>query len=258
MNRDDPRWLEHLDIITAWGEASAANQTPPPTDEQLWAASRIRRDLNLPEHIDTEKLAELREAFNTGRYPTRIDLQAVADALHRRGHHAVVEHTGGNTATLYAGRQAPDRYGDPRWSAAAGPGWFEAPSHRPFVDTSELAVGPDSDDSWAVTVPEHPTLDDLVDLIVAVIDEVQARRARLAHAADAARDAMWATFAAQYPQVTTGDLAPGADAAFVTESDKLLAGWLDDNWPATGTVPAHIAAMASRAHRSAASQDHRS
>ena len=57
MNRDDPRWLEHLDIITAWGEASAANQTPPPTDEQLLAASHIRRDLNLPEHIDTERLA---------------------------------------------------------------------------------------------------------------------------------------------------------------------------------------------------------
>ena len=62
-------------------------------------------------------------------------------------------------------------------------------------------------------VPEHLTLDQLVDLIVAVIDEVQMRRARLAQAADAAREAMWATFAAQYPEVTTGDLAPGADSA---------------------------------------------
>jgi len=201
----------------------------------------------------------LREAFNAGRNPTRVDMQAAADLLHRRGHHAVVEHTGGNTATLYAGRQAPDRYGDLRWSAAAGPGWFEAPDHRhPFADTSELAVGPDSDDTWAVTVPEQPTLDQLVDLIVAVIDEVEARRARFAQAADAAREAMWATFAAQYPEVTTGDLAPEADRAFVTESDKLLAGWLDDNWPATRTVPANIAAMTSGAHRSAAGEDHRS
>ncbi len=109
-----------------------------------------------------------------------------------------------------------------------------------------------------MTVPEHPALDHLVDLIVAVIDEVETRRARLAQAADAAREAMWATFAAQYPEVTTGDLGPGADAAFVTESDKLLAGWLDDNWPATRTVPAHIAAMASGTHRTAAGEDHQS
>ena len=107
-----------------------------------------------------------------------------------------MEHTGGNTATLYAGRRAPDRHGDPRWSAAAGPGWFDAPGHRqPVADTSELSVGPDSDDTWAATVPAHTTTPDLVDLIVAVIDEVQARRARLAQAAVAARDAMWATFA---------------------------------------------------------------
>ncbi len=249
MDPDDPRWREHLDIVTAWGEASAGNQTPPPTDEQLWAASRIRADLNLPEQIDTELLEQLREAFDNGRKPTRIDLQAVADALHERGHHAYVEHTGGNTATLYAGRQAPDRHGDPRWSAAAGPGWFDAPGHRnPSADTSEFVVGPDSDDTWAVTVPERTSMRELVDLIVAVIDEVKARRARFVQAADAARDAMWATFAQRYPEVTTGDLAPGADVVFVAESDRLLAGWLDDNWPGTRMVPAHVAAMVSGAH----------
>src|SRR6266545_1296365 len=161
MDPDDPRWREHLDIVTAWGEASAGNQTPPPTDEQLWAASRIRADLNLPEQIDTELLEQLREAFDNGHKPTRIDLQEVADALHERGHHAYVEHTGGNTATLYAGRQAPS------------------------ADTSEFIVGPDSDDTWAVTVPERTTMRDLVDLIMAVIDEVETRRARFVQAADA-------------------------------------------------------------------------
>lgn len=242
MDYHNLRWLEHLDIVTAWGEASAANGTPPPTDDQLWAASRIRVDLNLPEQIDAELLAQLREAFNTGRNPTRIDLHAVASALHERGHDAVVEHTGGNTATLYAGRQVPDRYGDPRWSAAAGPGWYEAPGRRePWADTAEFAVGPDGDDTWAVRVPEHPTMDDLVNLVVAVIDEVQARRTRFAQAADAARDAMWSAFAAQYPEVTTGDLAPGADHAFVAESNKLLAGWLDHNWPGAHTIPATLA-----------------
>ena len=42
MQRNDAPWREQLDIITAWGEASAANQTPPPMDEQLWAVSRVR------------------------------------------------------------------------------------------------------------------------------------------------------------------------------------------------------------------------
>jgi len=256
MDPNDPRWLQRLDIVTAWGEASARNGTPRPTDEQLWSTARRRQDLNLPKQIDADLLTELREAFNTGRHPTRIDLHAVADALHTRRHHAVVEHTGGNTATLYAGRQVPDRNGDPRWSVAAGPGWFDAPGHRqPVADTSEFHVGPDSDDTWAVAVPENPTTRQIADVIIAVIDHVEAQRSHFAAAADAARDAMWAAFAARYPEVATGDLAPGADHAFVAESSKVLAGWLDDNRPDTHTVPAHVAAVATNTAGATARED---
>jgi hypothetical protein len=156
MDANDPQWRALLDAFTAWGEASARNGTPLPTDDELRTQARGMAGTRLPEQADADLLDELRYAFNTGRQPTRIDLQAVADALHQRGHHAYVEHTGGNTATLYAGRQVPDRSGDPRWSASAGPGWFEAPGrHKPSADASELSVGPDSDDTWAVTVPEH-------------------------------------------------------------------------------------------------------
>jgi hypothetical protein len=95
----------------------------------------------------------------------------------------------------------------------------------------------------------------LVDLIVAVIDEVNAQRARFSQAVEAAQDAMWATFAARYPEVTTGDLAPGADHAFVTEATRLLAGWLDDNFPAR-TVPTHIADLAARDHADSANDPH--
>jgi len=191
MNPDDPRWLQHLDLITAWGQASATNHSTPPTDQQLWAVSRIRADLNLPEQLDPALLDQLRAAFNTGRYPTRIDLQALADALHERGYDAVVEHTGGNTATLYAGSQFPDRHGDLRWSAAAGRGWFEQSGHRrPFAASSEFTVGPDGEDTWVVIVPEHPVWTVVVDLLVAVIDEVNAQRARFSQAVEAAQDAM--------------------------------------------------------------------
>jgi hypothetical protein len=244
MDPNDPHWLALLDAVTAWGEASARNDTPLPTDDQLRAQARSLAGTCLPGQLDAHLLAELRDAFNDGRQPSRIDLQALADVVRERGYHAHVEHTGGNTATLYAGRQISDRAGDPRWSAAAGPGWFEAPDRKPFADTSEFAVGPDSDDTWAVRVPEHTTRHDLVNLIVAVIDEVETQRTRFAQAADVARDALWATFAERYPEVTSADVAPGADTAFVTESNKLLAGWLDDNWPGTRTVPAHVTAIA--------------
>ena len=127
MTSNIQRWLQLLDVFTAWGEASARNGTPLPSDDELWAAARRPPQPLVPEQINPERLAELREAFNDGRQPTRIDLQAVADLVTRRGHHAYVEQTGGNTATIYAGRQIPDRYGEPRWSAAAG----RAGSRRP-------------------------------------------------------------------------------------------------------------------------------
>jgi hypothetical protein len=237
------RWLQLLDVFTAWGEASARNGTPLPTEDQLWAEARRGKDPLVGEQIDPALLAELRDAFNDGRQPTRIDLQAVADAVTHRGHRAYVEQTGGNTATIYAGRQVPDRYGEPRWSAVAGPGWFEGPGWtKPFADTSEFHVGPDGDDTWCLPVPAHTTAAVVADLIVAVIDEVNARRARFAEAAQTARDAMWQAFAAKYPEVTTGDLAPGTDHDFVRECDKILAGWLDDNWPLARTAPQHLTA----------------
>jgi len=245
MDSRDPNWLEHLDVITVWGEASAINQTPPPTDEQLWAAMRRRQDLNLPERPDPDLLAQLRRAFSAGRWPYRIDLDALADALRERGHDAGVEQTGGGIATLYAGRLAPDRHRDPRWSAAAGPGWFEAPGFRqPFADPTDFYIGPDGDDAWAVTVSEQWTTDALADLVVAVIEEVEAQRARFEQAADTVRTAMWATFAAHDPQATPA----AGDAPLAAEFTALLAGWLDDHWPGTRTVPERIAAMAASAH----------
>lgn len=245
MNRDDPAWREHLDIITAWGEVSAVNGTPAATDDQLWSISRRREDLNLPEHIDPELLAQLREAFHTGRFPGRIDLRALADALRRRGHDAVVEHTGGGVVVLYAGRVAPDRYGDPRWSAAFGPGWYaHRDLHYPVADPADCYVGPDGDGVWALTVPAGWTIDTLAELTAAVIDEVEASRARFARAAEAARDAMWATFAAQYPEITAADVAVEPDRGFVAESDKVLAGWLEDNRPNGPQPSAHLIALA--------------
>lgn len=241
MDPHDPRWREHLDIVTAWGEASAANGTPLPTDEQLWAAARRRQDLNLPARIDDDLLEQLRDAFNARRRPTRVDLQAVADTLNAHGLPAQVEHTGGNTATLYAGQQRIGPDGEPRWSVSVGPGWFDAPGRRrPAADTGELHIGPD-DDSWVIGVPEYATTSQIAELIIAVAREADARRARFAATVAAARQAVWKVFAVAFPDGSTDQLQ-GLDAPLAAELDRLLTRWLERHWPAFHTVPRHLSA----------------
>lgn len=48
MEPNHLRWVQQPDLITASGEASATNGTPPPTDDELWANAHVRRDLHLP------------------------------------------------------------------------------------------------------------------------------------------------------------------------------------------------------------------
>jgi hypothetical protein len=99
-----------------------------------------------------------------------------------------------------------------------------------------------------VVAPPTITSAQLVDLIAAVIDHIEAQRARVTRSAQTARDAMWATFAAQYPEISTGNLVPGADEEFIAVSTALMELWLDMNVPRSHLVPAHIAAVATAAH----------
>lgn len=242
MDRNDPRWVEHLDNITAWGEASADNGTPPPTDDQLWAATRLRRDLHLPAQADTVLLADLRAAFDAGRWPTSIDLAAVAAAVNARGVRARVLHSSGGTATLYTGEETLDGHGDVRFSAAAGPGYFDGPGHtHPLADTDEFAVGP-HEGSWGIRVPHDATTEQVADLIIAVTVEADAQLARFAGAVAAARAAVWTALAAAFPHPPTTDLPADLDDALVAELRRLLAVWLDRFWPPFHTPPAHLAA----------------
>src|SRR6266540_4522613 len=157
MDRNDPRLVEHLDIITAWGEASAANDTPPAPDEQLWAATRSRTDAHLPEQIDSVLLADLRAAFNAGRWPASIDLDAVAAAVNARGVTARVRQSSGGTATLYTGEETLDGYGDVRFSASAGPGYFDGPARSPTPTSSASARTTPAGASASRTTPPPRT-----------------------------------------------------------------------------------------------------
>jgi hypothetical protein len=54
----------------------------------------------------------------------QVDMDAIAEALGRLGVPAVIEQTGGGTATLYAGRPSRDTDGELVYPIGAGPGVF--------------------------------------------------------------------------------------------------------------------------------------
>jgi len=77
-----------------------------------------------------------------------LDLTRIADRIRAAGHDATVEHTGGNTATLYAGPTRPNAEAGERdrYAVAAGPGWFGWARGRAYAYTDEFSIGPDRDD----------------------------------------------------------------------------------------------------------------
>ncbi|MEU8284233.1 hypothetical protein AB0C01_07825 [Micromonospora sp. NPDC048905] len=172
-------WLDLLEFVRAAGETDARNGTSLPTDHELWAVAHRSQRVVPPDQIDNDLLAELRDAFNDGRQPTRFDMQAVVVEIARHGHPAHIDQSGGNAATIYAVSQHTDQSGDARWAVTAGPGWFAKPDHRePVADTSEFQIGPD-DDTWTIAVPDHTSPTEVAALIVAVIEQVAEGRARL-------------------------------------------------------------------------------
>ncbi|CCH17735.1 hypothetical protein [Micromonospora lupini] len=176
---DFPNWLDLLEFLRAAGETDARNGTSLPTDHELWAVAHRSQRVALPDQIDNDLLAELRDAFNDGRQPTRFDMQAVVVEVARHGHDAHIGHSGGNTATIYAGSQHTDQNGDARWAVIAGPGWFTEPARQaPVADTSEFQIGPD-DDYWTIAVPDHTSPTEVAALIVAVIEQIAAGQGRL-------------------------------------------------------------------------------
>jgi hypothetical protein len=245
MTRTHRSWSALLDLFTAWGEADDAAETPPPTDDDLWAAARCAPGGLVPEpgrHRSAHRPAPgvPRRAATHPHRPARCRRRAGA-----RGHHAFIRRSGHNTAALFAGSTMPDAAGVPRWSASVGPGWFDADGHgRPVADTTDCFIGPDGDNPWLVGLPPHPTVRGVSNLVIAVIEEVQTRRDRFRRAADAARAAMWAAFATQYPQLAAAGPPERVDERLRADSDKALAGWLEHHLPDATVVAARVAALA--------------
>lgn len=111
---------------------------------------------------------------NEDTEPELLNMDEVAALVVAAGVACYAEHSGGNCATLYAGDPKPDAEGDLRYSALAGPGWFERIDGKPvpICSTYELFVGLDDDgQSDAVTVAVGATAEDVARIIVAQVKE---------------------------------------------------------------------------------------
>jgi len=161
-------WNLLLDGMESVGEVDADKSAPLPTDDDLWNKARTTAvALGIADLLgeqDPDLLPQLREAYNTGRQPTRFDMHAVVDAVRGAGVKAFVEHTGGGTATIYAG---------PNRAVSAGPGVYEGygPNVRtkPYGDTAEFRIGPNRDDADVVEPPEHTDAAAVARLIVEAV-----------------------------------------------------------------------------------------
>lgn len=106
---------------------------------------------------------------STGKVRPIIAGDDVVALVTAAGYPCVVEQTGGNTATIYAG--APYiKDGDERFPIVAGPGDFEFPHYaRSSFSLWELWIGPD-DDGETVPLDAHNvgahTARDVADLII--------------------------------------------------------------------------------------------
>lgn len=121
----------------------------------------------------------LRRQLDTAEAKTTINMDNVVAVLRDRGYDAYVEQTGG-CATIFAGDQLTidEADGYARWSAKAGPGWFEAPSWTfARASTAEFYVGYDTEDAEFVITVETNDTTYIADLLELVIHEDRARRA---------------------------------------------------------------------------------
>ncbi|GAA0908054.1 hypothetical protein GCM10009558_011090 [Virgisporangium aurantiacum] len=99
--------------------------------------------------------------------------------------------------------------------------------------------------NWTELLRAHAALHrDLYHRVHLELGPVQARQTEDLLAAEPGPDTVRRLFdAGRYAVISaTGDLPPGADRAFVAESDR-LAGWLDDNRPDGQQPPAHLTAL---------------
>ncbi len=243
-----PQFFETLDGLEdrAWHEARAG--IPDPGDFALVRLVRsLADDPGAAEldDVDDEILAVLRDAYNNGRDPGTVNMDAVVDELGKLGVPAYVEQTGGGCATIYAGKLNPwtDHHGDRRYAAAAGPGSFEGPGwSRGRGHADEFVVGPDDDgDSTPENVPADANPAQIAGMIARVVRDTEDRWQRVEDVLEQAGEAFWGAVAKGFPEVTSGDFGPDETLTIEQAMRKAMLLWLYYNRPEEGVAPTRAA-----------------
>lgn len=100
--------------------------------------------------------------------PETIDMDRIVEGLRARGIGALVEQTGGGTATIFAGGLRED---GERYKAAAGPGYFAGPDWTlGRAVRGDFFIGPDDQGEAPVTTITDQSYAEIVDLIAEVVD----------------------------------------------------------------------------------------
>jgi hypothetical protein len=104
---------------------------------------------------------------------TEFRFADVIDHLHRAGVPAYVAHTGGGTATIYAGVPTLSDDGDAVYPVMAGPGWFSDDQGRSdphaYGTTVEFFIGPDDDGMTYPVQVETADAAEIAEIIAAMV-----------------------------------------------------------------------------------------
>lgn len=257
MGSINERNLMLLDKLTERGKDDRAEDASYANDAELWnLAHGIEPELYPPVGFTQIEVADLREAYDEGFKPHLISLDRLAADLRSRGIDAVVLYDCGGGYLLHVGPLFPDSEGGERPAITAGPGYnFGRDGTLANVDEFTFGtVDPTVDSGYRLT-GEPMQIKAVADRIVAALDAELAHRgydtkAYAAHDAEVLQrtdaavqegtDAFWAAIAGAFPEITSGDMDPGAVMRLEHAMRSAVASWLDGNQP-DGTWTQHPA-----------------
>lgn len=259
--------IQLMDQLADRGRRDAAADEPHRTDEQLWAMAGLvmAHEYGLWEEVQAlvaadpayqaridEEIAELREWYNEGRRPDRIDLDLVVKALLRRGYEATIATESGGSYLIAVGPYFLDEEnavrpcvtaGGDAWRSQDGETWC-------YIDAMSYGTGdphvPDADKVGDRLADRQWTADEIAGVIGESVTAEMKRRGydaeawkkhqdtldqRVNVAVEAAELAFWQAIARSFPEIIGGDLCPGTAVNLEQTMRRTVTAWFDENAP---------------------------
>jgi hypothetical protein len=256
-----------METVTTRGRADRKADAEFATDAELWAIGngilpehfqgtldQQRADVHAPDDADwiDDWCEQLRTAYDKGRLTQRIDLDALAAELNRRGVEAEVQRDCGGAYLLNVGRWYADiADGFPRRAVSVGAGYVYDRGHDDDRGVfarydDDFGIGtsdPEVDDPEVADLEDRPyRIAELADLVIVTLHREMARReawqahdaALLKRMEDAVQQcelAFWERFKQLFPEITSGDVDPGMDLATGQAMAAAIRSMVDGNQP---------------------------